>query len=243
MLWILLPSYLTEDRKWEIKTFFLTALWITSCSWSSFCSQPSPLSLHLILFLRGVSHSWQWTYPFIYFLLVHLANCCVLLHHLCLIYCCVSREQGLAHSRCSVYIFMEMNKARGHMWKTQDLSWNPWESVLAPLPSSWATLNKSLISLNQRILKSNNRGQQCPLYLLYCVSDHNKDEIISHRTLAAFCLTRLGHSVEAGQVTPDLPQTQGQSPKWTKIPLGFHLILNQFWESNLLKSGLWAPTN
>lgn len=136
---------------------------------------------------------------------------------------------------------MEMNKARGHMK-------NP-GFILKPLGSpSWLRypaaeqpLNKSLHLLNQRILKSNNRGQQRPLYsAFYCMSDHNKDEIISHRTLAAFCLTRLGHSVEASQVTPDLQQTQGQSPKWTKNTTGFHLILNQFWESNLLKSKLWT---
>lgn len=55
------------------------------------------------------------------------------------------------------------------------------------------------------------------------MSDHNKDEIISHRTLAAWSLHGLGHSVEASQVTPDLQQTQGQSPKWTKNTTGlFH---------------------
>lgn len=105
-------------------------------------------------------------------------------------------------------------------------------------------MNKSLISLNQRVLKSNNRGQQCPLYLLYCVSDHNKDEIISHRTLAAFSLARLGHSMEAGQVTPDLQQTQGQSPKRTKnttrFPLNFKSVLGiQLAEVKTV--GCWRP--
>ena len=61
------------------------------------------------------------------------------------------------------------------------------------------------------------------------MSDHNKDEIISHRTLSAFSLARLGHSVEAGLVTPDLQQTQDQSPKWTKnttwLPLNFKSVL------------------
>ena len=112
------------------------------------------------------------------------------------------------------------------------------------LPTSKATLNKLLISLNQKILKSNNRGQQCPLYLLYCLSDHNKDEIIYHRTLAAFSLAWLGHSVEASQVTPNLQQTQGQSPKWTKntarFPFNFKSVLGiQLAEVKTV--GCWGP--
>ena len=103
----------------------------------------SSLSLHLILFLHGMSHSWQkFIHSFIFYGPPRQLLCASppSLFYLSL---CI-QGQGLAHSRCSMYIFMEINKVRGYLWKIQDLAWKAWAPILALLFTSWATLKKSL---------------------------------------------------------------------------------------------------
>ena len=111
--------------------------------WTGFCyhpllfsiTAPYPLPSRLVSPLAIIG-------PFTYFLWSISPSAVCFNHHLCFTHHCGSQDR--VRSRCSMYIFVEMKKVRGYLWKTQDLAWKTWAPILALLFTRWATLSRLL---------------------------------------------------------------------------------------------------